>query len=577
MNDPNDKPTPEGGFRLETLTAQGLGRIDETTRAVVPPIHPSTTFLRDPDGAYRSGRGYTRADNPSYDIPEDLIAKLEGGAQALLFSSGMSAAGAIFQALLPGDHVVAPRVMYWALRKWLGDFPVTWGLAIDFVDMCDLDAVKRALRPGQTRLIWAETPANPTWDVVDLRALADLAHEVGARLGVDSTAASPVLTRPIEHGADYVMHSASKYLNGHSDVLAGAVVCAKRDAMWQRIRAWQRDGGAVLGPFEAWLLLRGMRTLHVRVDRACESAMQIARHFEPHPKISHVLYPGLPGHPGHDIARRQMHGGFGGMLSLRLSGGDAAAVATAANVTLFKRATSLGGVESLIEHRASIEGPSTPVPGDLLRLSIGLEDPKDLIWDIEQALRAADNVRSTPLTITPGPAPGSLEHVVENAIGPVVVSRGGEIELLRVRDGVAELRTRGSPGAAAPLEQWILETLKLTDDSVQALDLRVASTSADPETDEALQTFLDREINPAVAEHGGYVRVSYRNGPRLGLLLEGRCQGCAMAEVTLRQGIEPALRRAYPEIAIVTDETNHSHGTNPYFSPGKGGEPEQPL
>ena len=574
MNDPIDKPEPEGGFKPETLAAQGLGRIDETTRAVVPPIHPSTTFLRDPDGAYRSGRGYSRADNPTYDTPEDLIAKLEGGAKALLFSSGMAAAGAIFQALLPGDHVVAPRIMYWALRKWLGDFPITWGLEIDFVDMCDLDAVRRALRPGQTRLIWAETPANPTWDVCDLSALADLAHGIGARLAVDSTSASPVITRPIEHGADYVMHSASKYLNGHSDVLAGAVVCARRDAMWQRIRAWQRDGGAVLGPFEAWLLLRGMRTLHVRVERACKSAMRIAEHFAQHQKISAVLYPGLPNHPGHAVARRQMRGGFGGMLSLRLAGGEAAAVATAANVSVFKRATSLGGVESLIEHRASIEGPATPVPNDLLRLSVGLEDPDDLIWDIEQALRAADNIRSEALPPPALPSAGSAAHAFETAIRPLVLSRGGDIDLIDIRDGIAELHAHGSPGAALPLESWILATLKLADSTLHTVNLRLLPGADIPDAGEEIQAFLDREINAAVAEHGGHVRLTYHEGTRVGLLLEGRCQGCAMAEVTLRQGIEPALREAFPDVTAVIDETNHSLGTNPFFSPGKGGDVE---
>lgn len=571
VSDEIDKPSPPGGFRPETLTAQGLGRIDEETRAVVPPIHPSTTYLRDRDGAYSSGRGYTRADNPSYDTPEDLLAILEGGAKALLFSSGMAAAAAVFQALLPGDHVIAPRVMYWALRKWLADFPLTWGLEIDFVDMCDVSEVERALRPGQTKLIWAETPANPTWDIVDLAALADLTHSIGARLGVDSTAASPVLTRPIQHGADYVIHSASKYLNGHSDVLAGAVVCAKRDAMWQRIRTWQRDGGAVLGPFEAWLLLRGMRTLHVRVTRACESALTIAEHFATHPDVSTVLYPGLREHPGHAIACRQMTDGFGGMLSLRLAGGEAAAMATAANVALFKRATSLGGVESLIEHRASIEGPATPVPADLLRLSIGLEDPNDLIWDIEQALRASKSVRSVPLSTPTPDKPSVVQQVIETKIRPLVLARGGEIRFKHSNHGIVELEVSGSPGAATPLRRSILSILQQTDATICSVNLAQPLSESSSETD-PVQSFLDREINGAVAEHGGRIRISSRSGERVALLLEGRCQGCAMAEVTLRQGVEPALRRAFPDIKIVEDNTDHSAGKNPYFHPGKGGD-----
>ena len=376
----------------ETLTAQAMGRIDPVTKALVPPLHTSTTYQRDPDGGYSSGRGYTRPHNPTYDEPEALLAALEGGKDCLLFASGMAAATAVFQALLPGDHVIASRVMYWALRTWLVDFAMSWGLEVEFVDTSDLDAVAAAMRPGKTRLLWLETPANPTWEITDIAAVAKIAHASRARVAVDSTVATPVLTRPLEHGADLVVHSASKYLNGHSDVLAGAIICAESDSFWQRIRNWRRDAGSVLGPFEAWLLLRGMRTLFVRVRQCCESAHAIARHLDVHPTVAQVLYPGLPKHPGHAVAARQMVGGFGGMLSIRLRNGEAAAMATAAAVKVFKRATSLGGVESLIEHRASIEGPSTTVPPDLLRLSIGLENLHDLIADLEQALDAADKV-----------------------------------------------------------------------------------------------------------------------------------------------------------------------------------------
>lgn len=228
----------------ETLAAQALGRIDETTRALVPPVHPSTTYERDPDGGYSSGRGYPRPHNPTYDEPEELLATLEGGSDCLLFASGMAAATAVFQSLLPGDHVVASRVMYWALRTWLVDFAMSWGLEAEFVDTSDRDALAAAMRPGKTRLVWLDTPANPTWDVTDIAAAAEIAHAARARLAVDSTVATPVLTRPLELGADLVVHSASKYLNGHSDVLAGAVACAAEDAFWQRIRAWRRDAGA---------------------------------------------------------------------------------------------------------------------------------------------------------------------------------------------------------------------------------------------------------------------------------------------------------------------------------------------
>ncbi|HEV2546964.1 MAG TPA: PLP-dependent aspartate aminotransferase family protein [Stellaceae bacterium] len=372
----------------QTLAAQALGWIDETTKAVIPPIHLATTYIRDPDNQYRSGRGYGRADNPSYDQPEALLARLEGGEAALTFASGMAAATAIFLALKPGDHVLAPKVMYWALRKWLITTAREWGLEVELVDMPDLAAVRAALRPGKTKLLWIETPANPTWVVTDIAGAAKLAHESGALLAVDSTVATPILTQPLALGADLVMHSATKYLNGHSDVVAGALVTARKDAFWQRIVGLRTSHGGILGPLEAWLLLRGMRTLPLRVAQACRSAEAIARHFAGHPRVRAVLYPGLPDAPGHAVASRQMQGGYGGMLSLCVAGGEAAAIATAAHVNVWKRATSLGGVESLIEHRASVEGPDSPAPPDLLRMSVGIEAVEDLIDDLEAALSA---------------------------------------------------------------------------------------------------------------------------------------------------------------------------------------------
>ena len=369
-----------------TVAAQALGWTDAATGAVVLPVHVATTFQRDPDNRYRRGRSYGRADNPTYDQPQALLTALEGGVDSLLFSSGMAAAAAVFQSLPRGAHIVAPKVMYWGLRNWLKNFVEDWGVTADFVDATSLDAMRAAIRPGRTRLVWIETPANPLWSVTDIAGAAEIAHAAGALLAVDSTAATPVLTRPLALGADLVMHSATKYLNGHSDVIAGSLTTARKDAFWERLVAMRRGGGAILGGFEAFLLLRGMRTLFARVERACHSAQQIAETLAAHPRIEEVLYPGLPTHPGHATAARQMAGGFGGMLSIRIKGGAEAAIAVAAGVELWQRATSLGGVESLIEHRASIEGEGSPVPPDLLRLSVGIEHPQDLIAALDAAL-----------------------------------------------------------------------------------------------------------------------------------------------------------------------------------------------
>jgi len=376
-------------LRPATLAAQAFGAVDETTRAIVPPVHVSTTYLRDADGGYRSGRVYGRADNPSFDAPEATLNALEGGAGALTFASGMAAAVAVFQTLQPGDHVVAPKVMYWALRRWLAEIAEGWGISVSFVDAADPDALGAAIHPGATKLVWIETPANPTWVITDIARAAELAHGAGARLAVDNTVPTPLLTRPIDFGADLVMHAATKYLNGHSDVIAGALVTAVADEHWERITAHRALNGAILGSFEAWLLLRGMRTLVLRVERACQSALSLAERLTSHRGIRHVLYPGLPGHPGHNVAARQMSGGFGGMLSIRLNADAEAAHAVAAATRLWKPATSLGGVESLIEHRASIEGPGSPAPADLLRLSLGVEDIDDLTADLIQAIESS--------------------------------------------------------------------------------------------------------------------------------------------------------------------------------------------
>ncbi|MGX5735968.1 trans-sulfuration enzyme family protein [Bosea thiooxidans] len=372
-----------------SLAAQAMGKIDLQTRAVVPPIHISTTYIRDEDNGYSSGFIYGRPDNETVRECESVLAMLEEAkAGALLFGSGMAAATAVFQALSPGDHVVASKVMYWALRAWLLTEATRWGLKIDFVETDDLAALEAAVRPGATKLVWAETPSNPLWTITDIAAAAEIAHKAGAKLAIDSTCASPVHTRPLTLGADIVMHAATKVLNGHSDVVAGVLCAREDDEFWNRIKTVRKGQGGILGPFESYLLMRGLRTLHVRQERQSASAMELAQRLSAHPRVARVLYPGLPQHPGHDIAARQMENGFGYMLSVQVTGGEAAAIKTAAHVGLYKRATSLGGVESLIEHRASIEGAGSPCPTDLLRLSTGIEHVEDLYADLDQALKA---------------------------------------------------------------------------------------------------------------------------------------------------------------------------------------------
>jgi cystathionine gamma-synthase len=372
----------------ETVAAQAGGAMDEETGGIVPPLHVTTTFVRDPDNQYRKGYSYGRADNATVRQVENVMTQLDGGAASLVMASGMAAATTAFLALERPAHVIAPAVMYWGLRKWLLEDAPGLGIEASFVDAGNAAAIRAAVRPGRTRLVWTETPANPLWTITDIEEAARIAHDAGAVLAVDATVPTPVLMNPIALGADIVMHSGTKYLNGHSDVVAGALVFAAKGAHFERAARVRSMLGAILGPFEAALLLRGLRTLHVRVRHQCASALAIARHFARHPRVEEVLYPGLETHPRHAIAARQMRGGFGGMLSVRVKGGEAAAISTAAKVKIWKRATSLGGVESLIEHRASIEGPGSPCPPDLLRLSVGLESTDDLIGDLEQAVGA---------------------------------------------------------------------------------------------------------------------------------------------------------------------------------------------
>jgi len=370
----------------DTIAAQAGGLADEATGGLVPPIHVASTFVRDADNQYRRGYCYGRADNATVRQVESVLTDLEGGAATLLFGSGMAAATTSFLALDQPAHVIAPTVMYWGLRQWLVDEAPRHGLQVTFVDAGSPAALKAAMRPGQTRLVWIETPSNPLWTITDIVAAARIAHDGGALLAVDSTVSTPVLTQPLSMGADLILHSATKYLNGHSDVVAGAIVFGRMAREFEACAKLRGMLGGVLGPFEASQLLRGLRTLHVRVRHQSAAAMAIARHFCHHAQVKQLLYPGLPSHPGHALAARQMRGGFGGMFSMRLRGGETAAIAAAARMGVWKRATSLGGVESLVEHRSSIEGASSPCPPDLLRFSVGLENIDDLIGDIERAL-----------------------------------------------------------------------------------------------------------------------------------------------------------------------------------------------
>ncbi len=371
-----------------SLAAQAGHAVDPATGGVVPPLQPSTTFARDAAYELIGVHSYSRSGSSGGDRVEALVAQLDGGAEARVFGSGMAAVVALFETLETGQHVVAPTIMYHGAQDWLRRLSERRGIGLTLFEAADPNALSAAIRPGETAVVWIETPVNPTWDVIDIAAAAEAAHGAGALLAVDATAATPVLTRPLALGADLVFHSATKYLNGHSDLTAGVLVTGRPDARWQEIAQVRRMMGGVLGAFEAWLLLRGLRTLYLRVEQAAAGALRIARHFERHPKLAAVLYPGLESHPGHAIAKRQMTGGFGGMLSLLVDGDAAAAKAIAGRARLFVPATSLGGVESLIEHRATIEGPHSQVPANLLRLSVGIEDPEDLIADLERALEA---------------------------------------------------------------------------------------------------------------------------------------------------------------------------------------------
>jgi cystathionine gamma-synthase len=372
-------------MRIETLAVHAGHDVDAATAAVTPAIHLSTTFAREADGSYRAGFLYSRYANPNRTSLEQCLAALEGGAVAAAFSSGSAATMTLIQSLGPNSHVIAPDDAYFGTLKLVRDIFGPWGVDVSVVDMTDLQAVAAAVRPN-TKLIWAETPSNPLLRVVDIAELAAIAHHAGAICAVDNTWGTPVLQRPLEIGADIAMHATTKYLGGHSDVLGGALIFRENGELFQRVSTVQMSGGAVPSPFECWLTMRGIRTLPLRVRAHSANALALARFLENHPAVEAVHYPGLESHPAHAIACKQMKE-FGGMLAVQAGGDRAAALALAGRLKLFTQATSLGGTESLVEHRASVEGPGTRAPENLLRVSVGLEHIEDLKEDFDTALR----------------------------------------------------------------------------------------------------------------------------------------------------------------------------------------------
>jgi cystathionine gamma-synthase len=372
-------------MKLETLAIHAGRGPDPATGAVREPIHLSTTFERGPDGAYPRGYDYSRSGNPNRRSLEQALAALEGGTEAIAFASGSAATLAVFSLAAAGGRILCSSDCYHGTAKQLRELLPRWGAGVEFIDTTDLAAVERALDPGAA-LLWVETPSNPLLRVSDIAALASLAHARGALLACDNTFASPVLQQPLALGADLVMHSTTKFLGGHSDVLGGVVVVREPGETLRRLREFQGVGGGVPSPFDCWLLLRSLATLPLRVRAQSAGALVIARFLEQHPRVECVHYPGLESHPGHALATRQMRDGFGAVVSLQVPGGAAEAMAVAARAQLFRRATSLGGVESLIEHRASMEGPATRTPANLLRLAVGLEHPDDLVADLARAL-----------------------------------------------------------------------------------------------------------------------------------------------------------------------------------------------
>ncbi|MFG6568672.1 MULTISPECIES: trans-sulfuration enzyme family protein [unclassified Sulfitobacter] len=378
---------PKPNLHPATIAAQAAGAVDPASGGVVPPVQFATTYLRDENyDLVNPDNVYLRSHNENTRVAERLLNALEGADETLIFPSGMAAIAAVFRTVPNGASVVVQSQIYWGTTKWIRDFCARRQIALHEVEASDLDAFAALCRAEKPDLCLIETPSNPWLRITDIAGAAAAAHEVGATLVVDSTAASPVLSHPLEHGADIVMHSATKGINGHSDVLAGSLATKDAEApRWQMIRDDRNEAGAVIGPMEAWLLARGMRTLPLRMREMSRNAMALAEFLSDHPQVEQVMYPGLPDHPGHALAAQQMRGGYGGLLSFVVKGGAEAALKAAGRLQLFHRATSLGGVESLVEHRHTIE-PHTGIPEGLLRLSVGIEDVEDLGADLGQAL-----------------------------------------------------------------------------------------------------------------------------------------------------------------------------------------------
>ncbi len=372
----------------QTIAAKAGHFLDVHSGAITPEIQPSTTFARDDRyDLINAANSYSRDCNPTFVHAERTLADLEHGEECLLFSSGMAAIAAIFYTLRPGSHIVVPQAMYWGVKSWLQKHCERADILLSEYDPCCVETIEDAMQGhNHTSIVWVETPNNPYLHVTDIEAAAQIAHANDAMLCVDSTVATPVYTKPLDHGADLVVHSATKYLNGHSDVLCGALVTREDHALWQAVASERQQAGALPGSFDSWLLLRGMRTLYVRVREASSNAMKIAEFLDNHQCVETVWYPGLASHPGHDIAVKQMQGGFGAMLSFAVAGGKEEALHTAGRLQLITSATSLGGVESLIEHRHSIEPEENGIPENLLRLAVGIEHIDDLIADLDAAL-----------------------------------------------------------------------------------------------------------------------------------------------------------------------------------------------
>ncbi|SHE93073.1 cystathionine gamma-synthase [Litoreibacter ascidiaceicola] len=376
---------------LATRVAQALHFVEAETGAVIPSIQPTATYARDENYEVRKPYWYRRDGSQTTAQAEAVIAELEGAAESLLFASGMSACTAVVEHLPTGAHVVAPKVMYHGVLAQLQRYEANGRIKLTSYAAGNLEELAKAVRPGETALVWVETPNNPDWEVTDIAAAAEIAHGAGAKLLTDCTGTPPNLTRALDFGADISFHSATKYLNGHSDVTAGVLSVRQTGQFWEDICMVRKLQGTVLHSFDAWLLIRGMRTLFLRVERSCQNAMAVAKHFEGHPHIEKVLYPGLPSDPGHGVAKRQTGGQFGGMMSIIVNGSEQTAIDVTRFCEVFYPATSLGGVESLIEHRKTVSGEGFPVHPRLLRLSIGIEDADDLIYDLEQALTRAQS------------------------------------------------------------------------------------------------------------------------------------------------------------------------------------------